>query len=317
MLIEKVNSGNYSQCRIPGIVITQKGTLLAYYECRKSNSDWADIDIKIIRSTDEGDTWQTAAVICGKGNTLNNPVMFVKGGELHFIFLKNYKALFHCVSFDDGKSFSSPQQVSLDCGVFYNAAAVGPGHGIVHRGKMIVPMWFAQNKEDSRAHRPSVIAAAYSTDGEQWRLGEFIGSGVLVNPSECALAVTADNNVLISIRNENSCHQRAFALSANGFSGWGEVHFNPQMPDPVCMGSMCHENGKIYHINCASDTARENLTVKISGDCFKSFESVFADTPAGYSDAAVKNGMLYIIYERDCDKGGLYFKRIDARAKAR
>lgn len=38
MLIEQVNSNGYSQYRIPGIVITEKGTLLAYYECRKSNS---------------------------------------------------------------------------------------------------------------------------------------------------------------------------------------------------------------------------------------------------------------------------------------
>lgn len=34
MLIEKVNNGTYSQCRIPGFVITEKGTLVAYYECR-------------------------------------------------------------------------------------------------------------------------------------------------------------------------------------------------------------------------------------------------------------------------------------------
>ena len=47
MLIEKANGKTYSQCRIPGIVITENGTLLAYYECRKSNSDWAEIDIKI------------------------------------------------------------------------------------------------------------------------------------------------------------------------------------------------------------------------------------------------------------------------------
>lgn len=310
MLIEKVNGETYSQCRIPGIVITEKNTLLAYYECRRTNSDWADIDIKIIRSTDEGDTWQPVTVIEGNGNTLNNPVMFVKGEELHFLFLKNYKELFHCVSIDDGKTFSQPQQISLACDFFYNAVAVGPGHGIVHNGKMIVPIWFAQNEEKPWAHHPSVVATLYSADGEKWLLGEFIGRDVLVNSSECALAITADNKVLISIRNENDCYQRAFALSDDGFSNWGEVYFNPQIPDPICMGSMCYEKGTIYHINCDSSTAREHLTVKISEDCFKNFESIFVDTPAGYSDIAVKNGTLYILYERDCNNGGLYFKRI-------
>ncbi len=310
MLIEKVDNGIYSHYRIPGIVITEKGTLLAYYECRKSYSDWAEIDIKIIRSTDEGATWQTVTVINGNKNTLNNPVMFVKGEELHLLFLKNYKVLFHCISVDDGKIFSEPREISVECDFFYNVIAVGPGHGIVHNDKMIVPVWFAQNKEDALAHHPSVIATLYSTDGIKWHLGEFIGKDILINPSECALAVTADNKVLISIRNENSCHQRAFALSDDGLENWGEVYFNPQIPDPACMGSMCHKNKKIYHINCNSSTERENLTVKISDNCFKSFESIIVDTPAGYSDIAIKSDMLYIIYERDRFSGELYFKSI-------
>ena len=311
MLIEKAQGEIYAQCRIPGIVATEKGTLLAYYECRKAVSDWAEIDIKIIRSTDDGETWETAYVIYGNGETLNNPVMFVKGEEIHFLFLKNYKDLFHCISTDDGKSFSEPQEKKVEYGIFHNAVAIGPCHGIVHNGKMIVPVWFAQNEENPEEHRPSVIATLYSTDGEKWILGDFIGKEVLSNPSECALAVTADNKIIISIRNENECHQRAFALSDNGYSNWSELTFNPHMPDPICMGSMCHDSKKIYHINCNSDTARENLTVKISEDCFETIESVFVDTVAGYSDIAVKNNNLFIIYERDSTNGGLYFKKIE------
>ena len=117
-LIEKVG-GNYAMCRIPGLVKTDGGALVAYYECRKTNSDWADIDIKIIRSTDEGNTWQTTALFEGNGNTLNNPVMFVKGDELHFLFLKNYKELFYCFSSDDGKTFSSPEKKTVDCDFFF------------------------------------------------------------------------------------------------------------------------------------------------------------------------------------------------------
>ena len=310
MLIEKVHNGIYSQFRIPGIVVTEMGTLLAYYECRESNSDWARIDIKIIRSTDEGATWQTVALIKGEGNTLNNPVMFVKGDTLHFLFFKNYRILFHCISTDDGKTLSEPQEKHFDCAFFYNVAAVGPGHGIVHNGRMIVPIWFAQNEMVPSAHHPSIISTLYSDDGCQWYLGELIGKETLVNPSECALAVTADNKVIISIRNENSCHQRAFALSDNGFSNWQALHFDPKMPDPICMGSMCYENGTLYHINCESDTIRENLTVKISNDCFENFVRVFVDTPGGYSDIAVKDSNLYILYERDYKNGGLYFQKI-------
>lgn len=310
MFIEKVNSENYSRFRIPGIVITEQGTLIAYYECRKTDWDWAEIDIKVIRSTDFGETWQTVTVIKGNGDTLNNPVMIVKGKEIHFLYLKNYKELFHCISTDDGKTFSVPVQRKLESNRFYNAVAIGPGHGIVHNGIMIVPVWLAQNKEDPKAHHPSVIGTLYSENGEIWKMGDIIGENILIDPSESALAVTLDNKVLISIRNENKGNERAFALSDNGIDNWGDVYFNPQMPDPVCMGSMCYENGTVYHINCNSKTGRENLTVKISTDCFKSFESVFVDMPAGYSDIAVKNRNLYIFYERDCISGGLYFKKI-------
>jgi sialidase-1 len=175
---------------------------------------------------------------------------------------------------------------------------------------MIVPIWFAQNEEKPKAHRPSIISTLYSRDGETWQLGEIIGQDVLVNPSECALAVTKECKVLISIRNENDCHQRAFALSGTGFNNWEDLHFVPQMPDPICMGSMCHENGKLYHINCNSTTSRENLTVKISNDNFENYKSVFIDTPAGYSDIAVKDNTLYILYERDFSNDGLYFKKV-------
>ena len=310
MLIEKVNGEIYSQGRIPGIVITEKGTLLAYYEGRKTKSDWAEIDIKMIRSTDEGESWETVTIIPGNGHTLNNPVLFVKGEEIHLLYLENYKRLFHAVSTDDGLTFSKPQEKIIECDFFYNVVAVGPGHGIVHNGKMIVPVWFAQNRLLRKAHHPSIIATLYSTDGEKWHVGELIGKDVLNNPSECALAVTADNQVLISIRNENKCHQRAFAISEDGLGNWKNLHFHPQIEDPVCMGSMCHTNEKIYHINCDSSTERENLTVKISEDCFETFESLFVDTPAGYSDIAIKDNTLYIFYERDCTNGGLYFKKL-------
>jgi len=310
MLIEKVNGERYSQCRIPGIVITGKGTLLACYECRKTKSDWADIDIKIIRSTDDGEHWQTVTMICGDRKTRNNPVLFVKEEEIHFLFLENYRNLFHCVSTDDGSTFSAPREKKIDCPFFYNAAAVGPGHGIVHKGKMIVPIWFARNRQDPKAHMPSVIATIYSENGDTWHMGDLIGENILENPSECALAVTGEQRVLISIRNENACRRRAFALSDNGFGDWSEVWFHAQMPDPVCMGSMYGEDGKLYHINCDSAACRENLTVKISRDCFETFRTIFVDTPAGYSDIAVKNNVLYVLYERDCNNGGLYFKKI-------
>ena len=53
MIVEKA-MGEYTDFRIPGLVVTGRGTLLRYCECRRSRSDWAEIDIKINRSDDGG-----------------------------------------------------------------------------------------------------------------------------------------------------------------------------------------------------------------------------------------------------------------------
>ena len=123
MLMEKTFGKDYHMCRIPGIVLTEKGTLLAYYECRRSASDWADIDLKIIRSTDKGDTWETALLIPSAGNTMNNPMIAVDGETIHFFYCEIYKRLFHRVSTDDGISFSAPVEITD-----VTLSSLGEGH---------------------------------------------------------------------------------------------------------------------------------------------------------------------------------------------
>ncbi len=300
MVVEKAVA-DYTDFRIPGIVVTERGTLLRYCECRRSFSDWADIDIKVSRSTDEGKTWENVLLIKSNGNTLNNPVMFVNGEQLVFLYCKNYKEIWKCVSTDDGKSFGKTERVNFESGVdfFYNVVAVGPGHGIVHNGRLIVPVWFAYNQENEKSHRPSFISTFFSDDsGESWKVGEIIFKDELKNPSECALAVTAENEFLISIRHEGEIRTRGLAKSADGISSWRELHFEENLPDPTCMGSMTHCNGRIYHSNCDSACERRNLTVKISNDCFKTSHNIYVSDVGGYSDIAIWEDKLFILYEK-------------------
>ena len=159
-IIEKANA-QYFACRIPGMVLTESGTLLAYYECRSARSDWAQIDIKVIRSTNEGRDWETVRIVPGQGNTLNNPMMIVDGDTVHFLYCKNYRELFYCRSTDDGITFSEPLNISYvfeNSGYDHTVAAIGPGHGIVHNGKLLLPVWFACNHTDLKAHHPSFIS---------------------------------------------------------------------------------------------------------------------------------------------------------------
>ena len=301
LIIEKNTESHV--CRIPGIVCTQSGALLGYYECRNSLSDWAEIDLKIIRSDDEGKTWDVVRIIPGNGETLNNPVMTVCGDEIIFMYCENYKRLFISKSHDDGKTFTEGVLLNdfmnkID--FFYNAMAIGPGHGIVHNDTILVPIWFSYNKEDPEAHFPSFISTIYSVDGgNTWSMGERIGEDILVNPSECALGVLENSDVFISIRNENQIRKRAMAFGKNGYSLWSDVEFVENLADPICQGSVITKGNKIFHINCDSEIERENLTVKISDDDFKTFGSIYVEEKGGYSDIAIKDGKLYILYESD------------------
>ena len=69
----------YATYRIPGIVVTAAGTVLAYCAARKSDiGDWADIDVALRRSSDGGVTWGPVDIIAEEGeSTTDNPVAIV------------------------------------------------------------------------------------------------------------------------------------------------------------------------------------------------------------------------------------------------
>src|SRR5438034_2609174 len=65
----------YNTYRIPSLVVSPKGTLLAFCEGRKINkTDTGDIDLLLKRSFDGGKTWQPTQIVWDDGkNTCGNP----------------------------------------------------------------------------------------------------------------------------------------------------------------------------------------------------------------------------------------------------
>lgn len=302
ILLEQ-DSRNYCNCRIPGIVISSSGSIFTYYEARKEWSDWAPIDIIVLRSCDDGKSWQEVHKIFGNGNTMNNPVMIAKDDTLHLLYCENYCRMFYTFSTDDGNSWSEAVEITSvfkNAGIDFTIIAPGPGHGIVSPdGTLLAPVWFAINKEDAHSHRPSFIGTMYSKDnGKSWCAGELIESENLRDPSECALGILNDGSIIISIRNDNDCFERCHAVSKNGYSDWQNICFDPRFPDPHCMGSLYNDGKTLYFINCADKTARKNLVIKKSSDDFKTFEEiVVTERYGGYSDLCVKDGKILVFYE--------------------
>src|SRR4051795_5020112 len=79
ILFKTSQDPDYACFRIPAIVRTTKGTLLAFAEGRVLNcGDAADIDLVVKRSTDGGRTWGPLQVVNeGAGDTHGNPAPVV------------------------------------------------------------------------------------------------------------------------------------------------------------------------------------------------------------------------------------------------
>jgi len=166
-LLFKAGEDGYAIFRIPGIVVTTKGTVLAYCVGRKAPSDWADIDIYLRRSTDGGKTWEPRKKLGDVGtSTVDNPTAIVdrKTGAVHMLYQVNYARCYYMRSDDDGRTFSEPVEIASVFEAFrreydWNVIAPGPGHGIqLANGRLLVPVWLSTGGR----HRRLV---SFSADG--------------------------------------------------------------------------------------------------------------------------------------------------------
>lgn len=261
------DSGGYNVYRIPGLVITQRGTLLAYCEARKSGrGDWGAIDIFLRRSTDGGRTFSPAVKmpqppgahaknpvalaqkLAQPGEvTYNNPVMIAdSNGAVHFVFNLEYMRVFHARSDDDGVSWSQPVEITSAFTSFrgsyeWKVLATGPGHGIQLRsGRLLIPIWLSTGT-GGHAHRPSVAATIYSDDhGKTWRGGEIAlpDTPEFLIPNETIAAELSDGRVLLVSRSESKAHRKIVATSRDGATNWSPPRFHNELPEPICMAGL-------------------------------------------------------------------------------
>ena len=311
------NEGDYAEYRIPGIVCTNKNTLLAYCEGRSGGTDWGRIEIILWRSEAPapGETqrhWSDYTVLVPSVNdqTVNNANMIVDGDTLHFIYHTDYKRVFYQKSTDDGISWSEPKEITYAFDQFQKRKhwvvnASGPSHGIAMKsGRLVMPVWIGGNDDDPHAHWPSCTGVIYSDDrGETWQAGALIQHPAIPSSSEAVLAELSDGSLMINTRNDNEQGLRAVAISRDGGETFEESYFDKQLPDPQCSAGMTQSEGKIYFTNCDNlpmdGDSRINLTLKVSMDDGKTWKILTKiEDRAGYSDVCVdKNGHIYCFYE--------------------
>jgi sialidase-1 len=345
------NTDGYLMYRIPGLVVTANDVALAYCEARKSGGDWAAIDVMLRRSPDGGKTWEPRRQIAHFGPTVtknaaalalknvkptdvtvNNPVMIADKapGVVHFLYCVEYARCFYCRSTDDAKTFSEPVEVTAAFDGFrpeypWTVIATGPGHGVqLKSGRLVVPVWLSTGTGGG-AHRPSVTSTIVSDDGgKTWRRGEVAlpDTPEFINPNETVVVELTDGRVMLNARTESKAHRRAVAVSPDGAAGWTKPMFQPDLLEPICMGSLVRAPGKPGGLLFANpDTLekaggkaaapgqsrdRKNLTVQYSPDDGRTWPAkrVLEPGNSGYSDLAVAaDGTVLCFYERGTTDG--------------
>lgn len=314
----------YECFRIPAIVTTTNGTLLAFAEGRKNGcSDTGDIDLVMKRSSDQGQSWSKLMVIWDDGDHVCGnpaPVVDEKTGEIHLLSTWNHgkdreaeiidgrskdsRRVFFLSSDDDGISWSEPKEITRNVKKEnWTWYATGPCHGIqlqneANKGRLIIPCDHIE--AGTKRYYSHVI---YSDDhGQSWKLG---GSTPRDQVNECTVAELSDGELVLNMRNyDRSQKSRKVSFSDDGGISWSDLQSDPVLIEPICQASMLmvqrEKSNQLYFLNPAHEDERRLMTLRASNDGGKSWKSsrVLYDGPAAYSDLSLlADGWLACLYE--------------------
>ncbi|MEV0400328.1 sialidase family protein [Actinoallomurus sp. NPDC050550] len=303
----------YSAFRIPAIVETRSGDLLAFAEGRFAGlGDAGNIDTVVKRSTDGGCTWGPLKVVQDSGpNTSGNPAPVVTANG-RIVLLTTYNAgtatetailrgqvtpeqsrrVFVQYSDDEGATWSAPREITADAkDPNWRWYATGPGHAIRlthgrHAGRLVVP---ANHSIAPPAGSSDLGSEAkyygghdlYSDDGGRtWHIG-YVDDNPdgYVNVNESTAAELPDGRVYFNTRDQNgtSPGTRADAYSRDGGRTL-QAPFAPQqgLVGPVVEGSVLQVRGRqgpLVFSGPANPTSRAGMTLRVSADNGRTWRS--------------------------------------------
>jgi sialidase-1 len=298
--------GGYHTYRIPSLLVTPRGTLLAFCEGRKTGpADGGDIDLLLRRSDDSGRTWGPLTLVRDEGGTrpvtIGNPCPVVDAttGTVWLTFCRNNDDVLVASSRDDGRTWDAPRTITGSVKrPGWTWYATGPGVGIQllrgpHAGRLVIP---CDHREAVDGRSVTFSHVFFSDDhGKTWSLGGTVDR----HTNECQVVELADGALLINMRNywgreggrPDRGGRRAVARSRDGGASWSPLEFDATLIEPVCQASLIAmpRPGRPAEVllvasliamprpgrpaemllvfsNPASTTARRALTVRVSGD---------------------------------------------------
>ncbi|MFF8989936.1 exo-alpha-sialidase [Streptomyces sp. NPDC014983] len=274
--------GGYAAYRIPALVRTGHGTVLAFAEGRRDGSgDSGDIDVVLRRSSDGGCTWGPLAVVAaGEGDTRGNPAPVVdpSTGAVVLVTCGNPgdvtedqimrgqvtaergRRVYVQRSTDDGRTFTAPRDITADVKrPDWRWYATGPGHAVAltrgpRAGRLLVPADHStappEGSEDTgRENRHYGGHALYSDDGGlTWHLGfTATGPGGVVDVNETSATQLPDGRLYFSARDQygSAPGNRLDTYSSDGGATLDRPYAaQPTLKDvPVVQGSVLQLRG--------------------------------------------------------------------------
>jgi len=318
----------YHTYRIPSVIATTKGTLLAFCEGRKGGrGDAGNIDLLMKRSDDGGRTWSPQQVLWDDGgNTCGNPCPVVDestgtvwmlntwnlGSDRESAIIagksKSTRRVYVYRSTDDGRTWSRPVDITAAAKKpEWGWYATGPGVGIQirhgkHAGRLVIPC--DHSCLGYKDHRYASHAIYSDDGGKTWKLGGAIRPAC----NECQVVELPGGRLMMNMRSYSGKACRAVATSADGGETWSKIRHDETLIEPVCQASFlrCGEAGaesgksRLLFSNPAQKRGRRMMTVRVSHDEGKTWPvaRVLHAGPAAYSClVVVPGGDVGCLYE--------------------
>ena len=321
-----VNGENgYHTYRIPAMVTTRNGTILAFCEGRKhSRSDYGVIDIVLRRSPDGGDTWEEMQVLVAEPNmTCGNPCPVVdrSSGTILLPFCRNLgdvgeglivqgkgpRTVWLTHSLDDGLTWAEPVEISTEAkDPSWTWYATGPGHGIqLASGRLVIPCDHMEGVDFSRDDPQHSHVICSDDHGASWRIGGVVQEGT----NECSVVEALGGGLYVNCRNASGTGRthRAYAWSSDQGRTFPNLRWDETLVEPICQATLVrftvardYGRNRVLFANPAS-TERERMTVRLSYDECRTWPAarMLYHGPSAYSDLAIAPDMtICCLYER-------------------
>lgn len=319
----------YHTYRIPALLITKQGSVLAFCEGRKTaGGDHGDLDLVQKRSTDGGRTWSPQSIVYEEGDTakitIGNPCPVVDQttGTIWLPFCRDNKHVLITKSDDDGQTWSAPRDITADVvKPDWVWVATGPGVGIQltqgpHQGRLVIPCDHRLTLADKSSEWNSHMM--YSDDhGKSWQIGKPISAG----GNECQVVECRDGSLLVNTRMQGHFQGlRGLATSTDGGLSFTPIEHEKQLPCPKCQGSMIRlstTDAKLGDVKSPGllltsnplppqtddgkpSGSRVRLTLRTSNDDGRTWTTArrMFDGPSAYSSLAqLPDGTILCLYE--------------------